>query len=154
MRGKTTETHKQVTALDKGEGLTYLGGENQQAAHWPPATWGTLCKYRWQWLHTTREVIMAIGHAGRVFDMLEWVTRGRSSKFEKLLVWMLQWTDDSLWPFCTYMGLLVCKRVLFPENNQSEKDTSKVQENHGIKGAATWEKSHSAVRTRTRNIKK
>ena len=35
---KTTETHKRVTALDKGKGLTYLGGENQQAAHWPPAT--------------------------------------------------------------------------------------------------------------------
>ena len=52
------------------------------------------------------------------------------------------------------MELLVHKRVLFPENNESEKDMSKVWENHGIKGAATREKSHSAVRTRTRNIKK
>ena len=51
------------------------------------------------------------------------------------------------------MELLVCKRVLFPENDQSEKDMSKAQENHGIKGTAAWEKSHSAVRTRTRNIK-
>ena len=33
MWGKTTETHKRVTDLDKGEGVTYLGGENQQAAH-------------------------------------------------------------------------------------------------------------------------
>ena len=29
---KTTKTRKRVTALDKGEGLTYLSGENQQAA--------------------------------------------------------------------------------------------------------------------------
>ena len=33
---KPRKTHKRVTALDKGEGLTYLVGENQQAVHQPP----------------------------------------------------------------------------------------------------------------------
>ena len=35
---KTAETHKRVTAPDKGKGLTYLSGENQQAARRLPAT--------------------------------------------------------------------------------------------------------------------
>ena len=67
------ETHKQVAALDKGKGLTYLSGENQQAAHWPPAV-KPLCTSTGGNPYTKenkRKVTLATGHGGRVLDTLE-----------------------------------------------------------------------------------
>ena len=66
---------------------------------------------------------------------------------------MLQQTDD--FPV-TFLHLY---RAPYPlegtvsGTDQSEEDTSKAWENQSIKGAVSWEKSHSAARTRTRNIK-
>ena len=67
------ETHKQVTALDKGEGLTYLSGENQQAAHWSPVA-KPLCTSTGKNCYTKElwgKEILATGHVGGVLNMLE-----------------------------------------------------------------------------------
>ena len=65
---------------------------------------------------------------------------------------MLQQTDD--FPV-TFLHLYRAPYVLegtASRMDQSEEDTSKAWENHGIKGAVLREKSHSAARTRKRNI--
>ena len=73
------ETHKWVIALDKGKGVTYLSGENQQSACWLPVA-KPLCTSTGDNSYTRevwRKVILATGHIGGVLDTLEGVTHGR-----------------------------------------------------------------------------
>ena len=42
MQEKPWTAHKWVAALNRGEGVTYLSGKNQQAAYQPPDTSGAL----------------------------------------------------------------------------------------------------------------
>ena len=71
---KPQRTHKWVTALNRGKGLTYLSGENQQAARLLSTALIALHRHRLQPLYrriTREDEAVARGHAGRVFDMLE-----------------------------------------------------------------------------------